>query len=121
MSLNGNKCFLRFLSLIQYKTLYSRRVTQRNATLPGNVSDALPDAANVSGALPNTGLLSVEETVPTPGSSSEVNALGLVVFSMCFGLVIGNMKDKGRALRDFFDCLNEAILRLVAVVIWLVL
>uniref|UniRef100_A0A8D3E7S9 Amino acid transporter n=1 Tax=Scophthalmus maximus TaxID=52904 RepID=A0A8D3E7S9_SCOMX len=60
----------------------------------------------------------VEETVPVSGSSSGVNALGLVVFSMCFGLVIGNMKQQGQALRDFFDCLNEAIMRLVAIIIW---
>ncbi|KAF7663667.1 hypothetical protein LDENG_00204320 [Lucifuga dentata] len=60
----------------------------------------------------------VEETVPVPGSSSGVNALGLVVFSMCFGLVIGNMKQQGQTLRDFFDCLNESIMRLVAIIIW---
>uniref|UniRef100_A0A8C6VUY2 Amino acid transporter n=1 Tax=Nothobranchius furzeri TaxID=105023 RepID=A0A8C6VUY2_NOTFU len=60
----------------------------------------------------------VEETVPVSGSSGGVNALGLVVFSMCFGLVIGNMKQQGQALRDFFDCLNEAIMRLVAIIIW---
>lgn len=62
----------------------------------------------------------VEETVPVSGSSAGVNALGLVVFSMCFGLVIGNMKEQGQALREFFDCLNEAIMRLVAIIIWLV-
>lgn len=62
----------------------------------------------------------VEETVPVAGSSAGVNALGLVVFSMCFGLVIGNMKEQGHALREFFDCLNEAIMRLVGVIIWLV-
>lgn len=60
----------------------------------------------------------MEETVPVSGSSGGVNALGLVVFSMCFGLVIGNMKQQGQALRDFFDCLNEAIMRLVAIIIW---
>uniref|UniRef100_A0A8C4IUX5 Amino acid transporter n=1 Tax=Dicentrarchus labrax TaxID=13489 RepID=A0A8C4IUX5_DICLA len=60
----------------------------------------------------------VEETVPVSGSSAGVNALGLVVFSMCFGLVIGNMKQQGQALRDFFDCLNEAIMRLVSIIIW---
>uniref|UniRef100_A0A9J8CV14 Amino acid transporter n=1 Tax=Cyprinus carpio carpio TaxID=630221 RepID=A0A9J8CV14_CYPCA len=60
----------------------------------------------------------VEEVVPVSGSSNGVNALGLVVFSMCFGLVIGNMKQQGQALRDFFDCLNEAIMRMVAIIIW---
>uniref|UniRef100_G3PBB4 Amino acid transporter n=1 Tax=Gasterosteus aculeatus aculeatus TaxID=481459 RepID=G3PBB4_GASAC len=60
----------------------------------------------------------VEETVPASGSSNGVNALGLVVFSMCFGLVVGSMKQQGQALRDFFDCLNEAIMRLVSIIIW---
>uniref|UniRef100_A0A4W5PDR1 Amino acid transporter n=1 Tax=Hucho hucho TaxID=62062 RepID=A0A4W5PDR1_9TELE len=60
----------------------------------------------------------VVETIPVSGSSNGVNALGLVVFSMCFGLVIGSMKQQGQALRDFFDCLNEAIMRLVAIIIW---
>lgn len=56
--------------------------------------------------------------MPVSGSSNGVNALGLVVFSMCFGLVVGNMKQQGQALRDFFDCLNEAIMRLVSIIIW---
>uniref|UniRef100_UPI003AADB9C7 excitatory amino acid transporter 4 isoform X3 n=1 Tax=Centroberyx gerrardi TaxID=166262 RepID=UPI003AADB9C7 len=59
-----------------------------------------------------------KQTVPVSGASGGVNALGLVVFSICFGLVIGNMKQQGQALRDFFDCLNEAIMRLVAIIIW---
>lgn len=61
-----------------------------------------------------------EELVPVPGSVNGVNALGLVVFSMCFGFVIGNMKEQGQALREFFDSLNEAIMRLVAVIMWYV-
>lgn len=59
-----------------------------------------------------------EEVVPLPGSVNGLNALGLVVFSMCFGLIIGNMKEQGQGLRDFFDCLNEAIMKLVAVIMW---
>lgn len=53
-----------------------------------------------------------------PSSSAGVNALGLVVFSVCLGLVIGNMKQQGQVLQDFFDSLNEAIMRMVAIVIW---
>lgn len=58
------------------------------------------------------------EMIPVPGAVNGVNALGLVVFSISFGLVIGNMKEQGRALRDFFDSLNEAIMRLVALIMW---
>lgn len=59
-----------------------------------------------------------EEIIPISGTTNGVNALGLVVFSMCFGLIIGNMKEEGQALREFFNSLNEAIMRLVAIIMW---
>lgn len=59
-----------------------------------------------------------EEMIPVPGAVKGVNALGLVVFSMCFGLIIGSMREKGQPLKDFFDCLNEAIMRLVGIIMW---
>lgn len=89
-----------------------------NATDNINSTD-LSQLSNLSAIL-QTIQETVEDVVPVSGSSNGVNALGLVVFSMCFGLVIGNMKQQGQALRDFFDCLNEAIMRLVAIIIWLV-
>uniref|UniRef100_A0A8D2LBF0 Amino acid transporter n=1 Tax=Varanus komodoensis TaxID=61221 RepID=A0A8D2LBF0_VARKO len=99
----------------------------RNSSGPGNSTLApsllLENATavwhNVTqalGSLPE--VLSFEEVIPGPGSVNGVNALGLVVFSVCFGLVVGSMKQRGQALREFFDCLNEAILRLVAIIIW---
>uniref|UniRef100_A0A8C4HAX8 Amino acid transporter n=1 Tax=Dicentrarchus labrax TaxID=13489 RepID=A0A8C4HAX8_DICLA len=62
--------------------------------------------------------ISREEMIPVPGSVNGVNALGLVVFSICFGLIIGSMREQGQPLKDFFDCLNEAIMRLVAIIMW---
>lgn len=99
----------------QFKTNYEKRSfkvpIQANETLVGtvinNVSEAMEALTRIT-----------EELVPVPGSVNGVNALGLVVFSMCFGFVIGNMKEQGQALRDFFDSLNEAIMRLVAVIMW---
>ncbi|XP_060763628.1 solute carrier family 1 member 3a isoform X2 [Neoarius graeffei] len=61
---------------------------------------------------------SYEEDIPVLGTVNSINALGLVVFSMTFGLIIGSMKEQGQPLRDFFDCLNSAIMRLVAVIMW---
>uniref|UniRef100_A0A8C9JE79 Amino acid transporter n=1 Tax=Panthera tigris altaica TaxID=74533 RepID=A0A8C9JE79_PANTA len=99
----------------QFKTNYEKRSfkvpIQSNETLVSavinNVSEAMETLTRIT-----------EELVPVPGSVNGVNALGLVVFSMCFGFVIGNMKEQGQALREFFDSLNEAIMRLVAVIMW---
>ncbi|XP_067287686.1 excitatory amino acid transporter 4 isoform X2 [Pseudorasbora parva] len=106
----------------QYKTLYKKTVLTKNVTIMVNATDNInsTDLSQVSNfsTILQTIQETVEEGVPVSGSSNGVNALGLVVFSMCFGLVIGNMKQQGQALRDFFDCLNEAIMRLVAIIIW---
>uniref|UniRef100_A0A087XEV7 Amino acid transporter n=1 Tax=Poecilia formosa TaxID=48698 RepID=A0A087XEV7_POEFO len=131
---------------IQHKTVYKKTVSTRNVTVTLNLTDLLnitdsPLSENLTRVQRTIQVISnqdiillftritkccfccdlqetVEETVPVSGSSAGVNALGLVVFSMCFGLVIGNMKEQGHALKEFFDCLNEAIMRLVAIIIW---
>ncbi|XP_031820049.1 excitatory amino acid transporter 1 isoform X2 [Sarcophilus harrisii] len=99
----------------QFKTNYEKKTFKvplaPNETLLASV------ISNVSEAMETLTRIK-EEMVPVPGAVNGVNALGLVVFSMCFGLVIGNMKEQGQALKDFFDCLNEAIMRLVAVIMW---
>uniref|UniRef100_A0A8C0GUP5 Amino acid transporter n=1 Tax=Chelonoidis abingdonii TaxID=106734 RepID=A0A8C0GUP5_CHEAB len=76
--------------------------------------------ANSQASMPENVTGTLENVTRTLRSLQEVlmNALGLVVFSVCFGLVIGSMKQKGRALQEFFSCLNEAIMRLVAIIIW---
>ncbi|XP_036833894.1 excitatory amino acid transporter 1 [Oncorhynchus mykiss] len=106
----------------QYKTVYKKTIHTKNVTVALSLTDSLNAteaalAVNMSRVL-QTIQETVVEMIPMSGSSNGVNALGLVVFSMCFGLVIGSMKQQGQALRDFFDCLNEAIMRLVAIVIW---
>lgn len=52
--------------------------------------------------------------------SDGVNVLGLIVFCVAFGLVIGKMGEKGRILLDFFDALNEATMKLVQIIMWYV-
>ncbi|KAK7910244.1 hypothetical protein WMY93_014928 [Mugilogobius chulae] len=51
------------------------------------------------------------------GSYSDgINVLGLIVFCVAFGLVIGKMGEKGRILLEFFDALNEATMKLVHII-----
>ncbi|XP_038599781.1 excitatory amino acid transporter 1 [Tachyglossus aculeatus] len=99
----------------QFKTNYEMKSFK--TSIPPNESLVESVINNVSEAMETLTRIR-EELVPIPGAVNGVNALGLVVFSMSFGLVIGNMKEQGQALKDFFDCLNEAIMRLVAVIMW---
>uniref|UniRef100_A0A6I8P0M4 Amino acid transporter n=1 Tax=Ornithorhynchus anatinus TaxID=9258 RepID=A0A6I8P0M4_ORNAN len=97
----------------QFKTNYEMKSFK--TSIPPNESLVESVINNVSEAMETLTRIR-EEMVPIPGAVNGVNALGLVVFSMSFGLVIGNMKEQGQALKDFFDSLNEAIMRLVAVI-----
>uniref|UniRef100_A0A8P4KQ41 Amino acid transporter n=1 Tax=Dicentrarchus labrax TaxID=13489 RepID=A0A8P4KQ41_DICLA len=78
----------------KYKTVYSRSVS--------------------TGSL---GVINETETIPVPGTSDGINILGVLVFSVAFGLTLGSMGTEGKPLRDFFDCLNKAMMRLVSIVI----
>uniref|UniRef100_A0AAY4DXF2 Amino acid transporter n=1 Tax=Denticeps clupeoides TaxID=299321 RepID=A0AAY4DXF2_9TELE len=51
--------------------------------------------------------------------SDGINVLGLIVFCVAFGLVIGKMGERGRILLEFFDALNEATMRLVQIIIYM--
>uniref|UniRef100_A0A4W3HNL0 Amino acid transporter n=1 Tax=Callorhinchus milii TaxID=7868 RepID=A0A4W3HNL0_CALMI len=48
--------------------------------------------------------------------SDGLNVLGLIVFCLVFGIVIGKMGEKGKILIDFFDALNEATMKIVQVI-----
>ncbi|XP_051893597.1 excitatory amino acid transporter 4 [Pristis pectinata] len=105
----------------QYKTNYNTRKILKPAPPSSNLTTITEPSIidNVTDAVKKLQELVVsEEVIPVAGSSNAVNALGLVVFAIGFGLVIGNMKQQGRALKEFFDSLNEAIMRLVAIIIW---
>ncbi|PWA24031.1 hypothetical protein CCH79_00019132 [Gambusia affinis] len=95
----------------QFKTKYGKRTVHVTIT----VNESLFNSTNGTQEVME---VTREEVIPIPGQVNGVNALGLVVFSMCFGLIIGNMKEQGQVLRDFFDSLNEAIMSLVAIIMW---
>ena len=51
-------------------------------------------------------------------TTSGTNVLGLVVFSVVLGVIIGQMGESGRALKGFMDGLQEAIIKMVKLIIW---
>ncbi|KAF3691332.1 Excitatory amino acid transporter 5 Retinal glutamate transporter Solute carrier family 1 member 7 [Channa argus] len=52
------------------------------------------------------------------GTSDGMNVLGIVIFSATMGIMLGRMGPNGTALVNFCQSLNEAVLRIVAIVIW---
>ncbi|KAG8518957.1 Excitatory amino acid transporter 5, partial [Galemys pyrenaicus] len=53
-----------------------------------------------------------------PGTSDGMNVLGIVIFSAAMGIMLGRMGDSGTPLVSFCQCLNEAVMKIVAVAVW---
>ncbi|KAJ8247523.1 hypothetical protein GJAV_G00247360 [Gymnothorax javanicus] len=47
-----------------------------------------------------------------------MNVLGLIGFFIAFGICMGKMGDKARLMLDFFNILNEIVMRLVTMIMW---
>uniref|UniRef100_A0A4X2KHM1 Amino acid transporter n=1 Tax=Vombatus ursinus TaxID=29139 RepID=A0A4X2KHM1_VOMUR len=50
--------------------------------------------------------------------SDGINILGLIVFCLVFGIIIGKMGEKGQVLLDFFNALNDATMQIVQIIMW---
>ncbi|XP_028283005.1 excitatory amino acid transporter 1-like isoform X2 [Parambassis ranga] len=70
----------------KYKTVYSR------SSSTGQHQDNMTDI------------------IQMPGTSDGTNILGLLVFSVAFGLILSHMEYEGKHLRDLFECLNKTIM-----------
>ncbi|XP_074190840.1 excitatory amino acid transporter 5 isoform X1 [Rhinolophus sinicus] len=53
-----------------------------------------------------------------PGASDGMNVLGIVMFSATMGIMLGRMGDSGAPLVNFCQCLNESVMKIVAVAVW---
>ena len=51
-------------------------------------------------------------------SSSKMNVLGIVCFSVAFGAVLSRMGEAGRPMTVFFTILLEVVMKLVTLIIW---
>ena len=58
-----------------------------------------------------TGARNVLHALPAGGS-------GIIVFCIAFGVIIGKMGEKAQVMIDFFQCLNEVVMKLVWVIMW---
>ncbi|KAJ8412879.1 hypothetical protein AAFF_G00104610 [Aldrovandia affinis] len=49
---------------------------------------------------------------------SGMNVLGLIGFFVAFGVCMGKMGEKAKLMLDFFNILNEIVMRLVSMIMW---
>ncbi|XP_049326936.1 excitatory amino acid transporter 2-like [Astyanax mexicanus] len=49
---------------------------------------------------------------------SGMNVLGLIGFFVAFGIIMGKMGERARLMLDFFNVLNEIVMRLVGMIMW---
>ncbi|TRY85799.1 hypothetical protein DNTS_011852 [Danionella cerebrum] len=49
---------------------------------------------------------------------SGMNVLGLIGFFIAFGICMGKMGEKARLMIDFFNILNEIVMKLVIMIMW---
>ncbi|XP_066576905.1 excitatory amino acid transporter 3 isoform X2 [Amia ocellicauda] len=74
-------------------------------------------AAAVTTIMTTAALENVTKDYKIVGQYSDgINMLGLIVFCLVFGLVIGQMGERGRILVEFFNVLNEATMKIVYIV-----
>ncbi|KAK0052562.1 excitatory amino acid transporter [Biomphalaria pfeifferi] len=60
----------------------------------------------------------VTKWVRTYPMSDGVNVLGIITFCTAFGILISNMGPRGQIMIDFFQVLNEIIMKMVTMVMW---
>lgn len=44
--------------------------------------------------------------------------MGLIVFCLAFGLLVGQLGPEGKVMIDFFSALNDIIMKMVEVIMW---
>ncbi|XP_019640819.1 PREDICTED: excitatory amino acid transporter 1-like [Branchiostoma belcheri] len=69
---------------------------------------------------PNVTAIPEEITVYTKqgGYSNRLNVLGIITFSIFFGVVLGRMGEKGKPLVQVFTIFNDCIMTLVYLIMW---
>ncbi|XP_058871199.1 excitatory amino acid transporter 5-like isoform X1 [Acipenser ruthenus] len=55
---------------------------------------------------------------PLPGSSKEMNVLGIVIFSATIGLLLGTMGERGTPMVNVCQCVNECVMKIISAAVW---
>ncbi|CAN9500844.1 unnamed protein product [Ophioblennius macclurei] len=105
----------------QYKTDLIPILKVPTRTAPPSFVYLLPDESDA----PQGRTVFLELTPPpevtyktSPGSSQQMNVLGIVIFSATMGLLLGRMGDRGSPLINVCQCINECVMKIINAAVW---
>ncbi|KAM6945697.1 excitatory amino acid transporter 5-like [Aplochiton taeniatus] len=104
----------------QYKTDLVPILKLPSRTIMPNFVYIVPDEND-----PNGRTVYLELTPPpeilyktSPGSSQQMNVLGIVIFSATMGLLLGKMGERGAPLVNVCQCINECVMKIINAAVW---
>ncbi|XP_026179128.1 excitatory amino acid transporter 5 [Mastacembelus armatus] len=104
----------------QYKTDLIPILKVPTRTIQPNFVYVVPDDSDPRGRTVYLELTPAPDIMYTvsPGSSQQMNVLGIVIFSATMGLLLGRMGERGAPLVNVCQCINECVMKIINAAVW---
>ncbi|XP_054458845.1 excitatory amino acid transporter 5-like [Anoplopoma fimbria] len=104
----------------QYKTDLIPILKVPARTIQPNFVYVFPDESDPKGRMVYLELTPPPDVMykTSPGSSQQMNVLGIVIFSATMGLLLGRMGERGAPLVNVCQCINECVMKIINAAVW---
>ncbi|MEQ2308285.1 Excitatory amino acid transporter 5 [Ameca splendens] len=104
----------------QYKTDLIPILKVSARTIQPNFVYVVPDDSDPKGRTVYLELTPPPDVIykTSPGSSQQMNVLGIVIFSATMGLLLGRMGERGAPLVNVCQCINECVMKIINAAVW---
>ncbi|KAM3876290.1 excitatory amino acid transporter 5-like [Diretmus argenteus] len=104
----------------QYKTDLVPVLKVQTKTIQPNFVYIIPDDNDPKGRTVYLELTPAPEVMykTSPGTSQQMNVLGIVIFSATMGLLLGRMGERGAPLINVCQCINECVMKIINAAVW---
>ncbi|KAM5138227.1 excitatory amino acid transporter 2 [Mantella aurantiaca] len=100
----------------QIQTVTKKVVVETPVEEPTNVTDSF--LAVMNDTLNETVASTTEEIKKKLEYKDGMNVLGVIGFFIAFGIAMGKMGEQARLMVEFFNILNEIVMKLVTMIMW---
>ncbi|XP_026560375.1 excitatory amino acid transporter 2 [Pseudonaja textilis] len=98
----------------QIQTVTKKVLMPQEMEEPSNVTDSIFTIVNETEVTPEPQLIVKKGLEFKDG----MNVLGLIGFFIAFGIAMGKMGEQAKMMVDFFNILNEIVMKLVIMIMW---